>query len=195
MRRGASVCDEVDEGVSATYEGATSHRKLERFCSSSKRLCCPSESVAAVPFPHSTSKRRSTREALRRRSSGMGRGVLTCALLREVCSVQQHAHKPARAATNWSSGSKNRARKVRRRHSPLRSASGSAVRLYCSQARQKSIALPAEAPDAAAMTAAPPPATAAPPRLQIEQSLEQLLQTLLELGICEYRFFQPVRSC
>ncbi|BGP23782.1 mediator of RNA polymerase II transcription subunit 10 [Rhodotorula toruloides] len=34
------------------------------------------------------------------------------------------------------------------------------------------------------MTAAPPSATAAPPRLQIEQSLEQLLQTLLELGIC-----------
>ncbi|BGP31135.1 hypothetical protein JCM10296v2_002899 [Rhodotorula toruloides] len=34
------------------------------------------------------------------------------------------------------------------------------------------------------MTAAPAPATAAPPRLQIEQSLEHLLQTLLELGIC-----------
>ncbi|GAA5906608.1 hypothetical protein JCM6882_008073 [Rhodosporidiobolus microsporus] len=33
------------------------------------------------------------------------------------------------------------------------------------------------------MTAAPPPASA-PPRLQVEQTLEQLLQTMLELGIC-----------
>ncbi|GAA5822003.1 hypothetical protein JCM11251_004820 [Rhodosporidiobolus azoricus] len=33
------------------------------------------------------------------------------------------------------------------------------------------------------MTAAPPPASAAP-RLQVEQTLEQLLQTMLELGIC-----------
>ncbi|GAA5971885.1 hypothetical protein JCM11641_001556 [Rhodosporidiobolus odoratus] len=34
------------------------------------------------------------------------------------------------------------------------------------------------------MSAPPQPPTAAPPRLQVEQTLEQLLQTLLELGIC-----------